>query len=268
MSATKKNSIGLALGSGGTRGFAHIGVLNVLIEENIPIDLLVGSSAGAVVAAYYAVHGEIESLESMFLKMKKVEFASLVDFISPKKALIKGKKVQKFLDSIYGGSTFSQAKIPLRIVATDLRSGHEVILKNGNIAQAVLASASLPGVFPPVRLGKELLVDGGVINPTPVDVARKEGTDIIIGVDLTMKGKVSINNPNITEVLVRSFDILRTEATKLTVGKFSKNLVVIKPKISGELNLLDCFNQREEIIKEGERVAKKVLSKIRALLSE
>jgi len=92
------------------------------------------------------------------------------------------------------------------------------------------------------------------------------GAEIILGVDLTMKGKVNLNNPNIVEVLVRSFDVLRTETTKLTVGKFDKNLVIIKPKISGELNLLDCFNQREEIIKDGEIAAKKILPKIRKLL--
>jgi NTE family protein len=266
MSAIKQKKIGLALGSGGTRGFAHIGVLKVLISENIPIDFLVGSSAGAVIAAYFAVHGEIESFENLVIKMKKIDFVSLIDFISPKKALIRGTKIQKFIDKLFMYKDFSQVKIPLKIVATDLRRGKEVILTKGNIAQAVLASGTLPGVFPPVSLGKELLVDGGVVNPTPVDVVRKMGAEIILGVDLTMKGKVNLNNPNIVEVLVRSFDVLRTETTKLTVGKFDKNLVIIKPKISGELNLLDCFNQREEIIKDGEIAAQKILPKIRKLL--
>jgi len=266
MSAKKQKKIGLALGSGGTRGFAHIGVLKVLISKKIPIDFLAGSSAGAIMAAYFAVHGEIESLEDLVLKMRKIEFAPFIDFISPKKALIRGRKIQKFLDDLFIHSNFSQVKTPLRIVATDLRKGQEVILTKGNIAKAVLASSTLPGVFPPVSLGKELLVDGGVVNPTPVDVARKMGADIILGVDLTMKGKVSLKDPNIVEVLIRSFDVLRSESTKLTVGKFDKNLIVIKPRISGELNLLDCFNQRVEIIKEGERVAKKALPKIRELL--
>ena len=266
MSAKKQKKIGLALGSGGTRGFAHIGVLKVLISEKIPIDFLAGSSAGAIVATYFAVYGEVESLENLVTKMKKVDFAPLVDLNSPKKALVKGKKVQKFLDNLFLHSTFSQVKTPLRIVATDLRRGQEVILTKGNIAQAVLASSTLPGIFPPVNLEKGLLVDGGVINPTPVDVVRKMGADIVLGVDLTMKGKVNLENPNIVEVLIRSFDVLRSESTKLNVGKFDKNLIVIKPKISGELNLLDCFNQRVEIIKEGERVAKKALPKIRELL--
>ncbi len=266
MPATKRKNIGLALGSGGTRGFAHIGVLNVLISEKIPIDFLAGSSVGAIVAAYFAVHGEIKSLENLVLKMKKIEYASLIDFISPKKALIRGRKTEIFLNELYLCSNFSQVKTPLKIVATDLRRGQEVDLAKGNIAKAVLASGTVPGVFPPVRFEGKLLVDGGVVNSTPVDVVRKMGADIILGVDLTMKGKVSLNDPNIVDVLVRSFDVLRTETTKLTVGKFSKNLVIIKPKISGELNLLDCFKQRKEIIKEGERVAKKVLPKIKKLL--
>jgi len=101
MSAIKQKKIGLALGSGGTRGFAHIGVLKVLISENIPVDFLVGSSAGAVIAAYFAVHGEIESFENLVVKMKKIDFVSLIDFISPKKALIRGTKIQKFIDKLF-----------------------------------------------------------------------------------------------------------------------------------------------------------------------
>ncbi len=266
MSAIKQKKIGLALGSGGTRGFAHIGVLKVLISEKIPIDYLAGSSSGAIIAAYFAVHGEIESFETLVLKMKKIEFAQLIDFISPKKALIRGRKIQNFLDNLFMYSNFSQVKMPLKIVATDLRRGQEVILEKGNIAQAVLASGTLPGVFPPVSLGKKLLVDGGVTNPTPVDVVRKMGADIILGVDLTMKGEVSLNDPNTIEVLVRSFDVLRTEATKLTVGKFGKNLVVIKPKVRGEFNFLDGFNRRKEMIEEGERATRRALPKIRKLL--
>ena len=100
MHTIKQKKIGLALGSGGVRGFAHIGVLNVLISEKIPIDFLAGSSAGAIVAAYFAVHNEIENLENLALKMKKIKFVSLIDFISPKKALIRGKKIQKFLNNL------------------------------------------------------------------------------------------------------------------------------------------------------------------------
>ena len=266
MSEIKQKKIGLALGSGGVRGFAHIGILKVLISEKVPIDYLAGSSAGAIVAAYVAVHGEIESLESLVIKMKKMGYASFIDLNSPKKALIKGRRIQGFLDKLFMYSDFSQAKTPLKIVATDLRKGREVILEKGNIAQAVLASGTVPGIFPPVRLGEKLLVDGGVVNSTPVDVVRKMGADIILGADLTMKGKVSLNDPNIVEVIVRSYDILRTEAAKTTIGKFGNNLIVIKPAISGDLSLMDCFNQRRELIKEGERVAKEALPKIRKLL--
>ena len=261
-----QKKIGLALGSGGTRGFAHIGVLKILKEENIPINYLVGSSAGAIIAAYYAIHEEIESFEKLIFKMKKVEFATFIDIAAPRKALIRGKKMQKFLDEIFLHRNFSQVKIPLEIVATDLRKGQEVNLTKGNIAEAVLASASFPGIFPPVNLGKQLLVDGGVVNPTPVDIARKMGAKIILGVDLTMKGSNHLKDPNIFEVLTRSFDVLRTETTKLAANKVGKNLVIIKPKINTELNFIKCFNQRKEIIKEGERATKNALSKIRKLM--
>lgn len=263
----KRKKIGLVLGSGGARGFAHIGVLKVLAEEKIPIDYLVGSSAGAIVAGYYAVHGEIESLEKLMLTMKKVEFAALVDLTTPKNALIRGKKMHRFLDKMYLEREFSQTKIRLRVNATDLRKGREVDLVSGNIAEAVMASAAFPGIFPPIKKDKQLLVDGGVVNPTPVDVARKMGADIILGVDLTMKGNVSMANPNIMEVIVRSFDVLRTEATKLTAKKVVKDLFIIKPKINPNYRFLNCFTNRREMILMGEEAARNAIPKIKKSLS-
>ena len=198
--------------------------------------------------------------------MKKIEFVSLIDFISPKRALIRGKKIQKFLNKLFLRSDFSQVKTPLKIVATDLRKGCEVNLAKGNIAEAVLASGTFPGIFPPINIGKKLLVDGGVVNSTPVDVVKKMGAEIILGVDLTMKGKVNINNPSIIEVFMRSLDVLRTKTAKLSAGKIGKNLVIIKPKINAESNFLGCFNSRKEVIKDGERAARKALPRIRKLL--
>jgi len=262
----KRKKIGLALGSGSTRGFAHIGVLKVLIEEGIPIDYLVGSSAGAIVAGYYAVHGEIEGLEKLMLTMKKVEFATLVDLTTPKNALIRGKKMHRFLEKMYLKSEFSNTKIKLQVNATDLRKGREIDLVSGNIAEAVMASAAFPGIFPPIKKDKQLLVDGGVINPTPVDVVRKMGADIILGVDLTMKGNISMADPNIMEIIMRSFDVLRTETTKMTAKKVGKNLVIIKPKINPNYGFLRCFANKREVIACGEEAARSSIPKIKKLL--
>lgn len=259
--------VGLALGSGGFKGLAHIGVLKVLTAEGIPIDFLAGSSAGAIAAAYFAVHREIESLERLALGMKKMDFARLVDLISPKKALIKGKKIRRFLDELFEEKSFSQLEIPLTIVTTDLRTGREVCLTSGDVAEAVMASMTMPGALPPVSVGKGLLVDGAVVNPTPVDVIRKMGADVVIGVDLTMVGKAHLYEPNVVETLLRTFDILRTQTAKLAAARLGKNFVIIKPKINGGLGLRGYWERREEMVAEGERAARKALPRIKKLLA-
>jgi NTE family protein len=261
-----QRKVGLALGSGGLRGLAHIGVLKALTAERVPIDFLAGSSAGAIAAAYFAVHGEIESLEELALRMGRIDFARLVDLISPRRALIKGRKIVRFLDGLFEGRLFSQLKIPLTIVATDLRTGREVGLTSGRVAETVMASMTLPGALPPVSIGRKLLVDGGVLNPTPVDVVRKMGADVVIGVDLTMTGRVKICDPNIIETLFRSFDVLRSKVPKLTAARVGKNLVLIKPHIRGSFRFLSYFDHREEMIKEGDRATERVLPKIKKLL--
>lgn len=241
-------------------------MLKVLIAAGIPIDFLAGSSAGAIVAAYFAVHGEIKSLEEIVLGMNKITLARLVDPTSPRKGLIRGRKIEAFLDQLFEGKSFSQLKIPLELVATDLWTGREVRLARGRVAKAVLSSMTLPGALPPVNWGKGLLVDGGVVNPTPVDVVRKMGADLAVGVDLTMKGKVYLNNPNILETLLRSFEVLRSQTTKLATKKVNGSLVIIKPKVGKRRSLLAQFNRREKTIQEGEIAAKEALPKIRKRL--
>jgi len=264
---TAKKKVGLALGSGGLRGLAHIGVLKVLTSEKIPIDFLAGSSAGAIVAAYFAVHGEIESFEKLVLRMTKVEFARLIDLGLPKKALIRGRKIKRFLNELFEKKSFSRLKIPLTIVATDLRTGREIQLKRGNVAEAVMASAALPGAFPPIAFKKYLLVDGGVVNPTPINALRKMRANILIGVDLTMAGKAPLRNPNVFEILLRSFDVLRTQTIKAKLSKNKKNLVIIKPHIKGSFNFLAQLSKRKALIKKGEKATKIALPKIKKLLT-
>lgn len=263
---TKGKKVGLALGSGGLRGLAHLGVLKVLTTEGVPINFLAGSSAGAIVAAYFATHGEIEKLEELILGMRKIDFVRLLDLAAPRKGLIRGKKIEKFLNQLFEGKSFSQLKIPLSISTADLRTGREICLTRGRVAEAVLASMTLPGALPPVSWGRSLLVDGGVVNPTPVDVVKKMGADLVIGVNLTMSGKVYLNDPNILETLLRSFEVLRTRTTKLAASRVGKNLVIIKPKMGKRQSLLVQFNEREKTIKKGERAAKKSLLTIKRLL--
>ena len=146
-----KKKVGLALGSGGARGFAHIGVIKVLEENNIPIDCIAGTSIGAVAAAYYALNLNITGLEEMSLGFKKSKILSWIDLNNPAVSLVKGKKLRKFLLELFGNKTFKDTMIPLSIGATALEDGKRVVFREGRIVDAIIASSSIPGIFPVVR---------------------------------------------------------------------------------------------------------------------
>ena len=182
----KRPKIGLALGSGSARGLSHIGVIKVLEKNKVPIDYISGTSIGALIGGHYATFLDIKELEKMALKITKRDLVKLLDVSLPKNSLIKGKKIRNLIQEKMGNQTFSHTKIPLTIIATDLESGKEVIMNRGKLVDAMQASISIPGIFSPVELNGKLLIDGGVTNSTPVDVVKKMGADIIIGVDLTI----------------------------------------------------------------------------------
>lgn len=179
----KKKRIGLALGSGSARGWAHIGVIKALNEAGIKIDYLAGTSIGAFVGAAYA-SGSIDALEEIVLEMdwKKVLF--FLDVVFPKSGLIDGKKVSVLIQSIVNGAKLEDLPLPFQAVSTDLGTGAEIILKKGDIIEAVRASISVPGIFSPTMKDNMILVDGGMVNPVPVSVARDMGADFVIAVDL------------------------------------------------------------------------------------
>ncbi|MCK5025740.1 MAG: patatin-like phospholipase family protein [Nanoarchaeota archaeon] len=262
--AQDRLKIGLALGSGGARGLAHIGVLKTLEENNIPIDYIAGVSSGSIAGAYYSLNGEIDSLEKKVLQLTKKDLLKLIDITSPKRALISGNKIKSFIGELISNKSFSDTKIPLRIIATDLCSGEEIQITEGRLVDAIRASISLPGIFSPAKLNGRLLLDGGIVNPTPVDVVKQMGADIVIGVDLTMKHPIKLENPTIVETLMQSFGILRTQATKLNVNNI-KNVIIIRPNFSGVLDSYR-FYENTRFIEEGKRVTKEVLPKIKDLM--
>lgn len=262
----KRPKIGLALGSGGARGLAHIGVLSVLLENDIPIDYIASVSAGSIVGAYYALNLEIKGMEDKVQKLTKKDIVKLIDPISPKKALIAGNRIKAFIKDLVKDKSFSDTKIPLSIIATDFCSGEEVIIKRGKITCAARASISVPGIFPPVKLNNRLLFDGGIVNPTPVDVVKRMGADIVIAVDLTMKHPIKVENPTIVETLMQAYEILRAQSTKLHIAKMNESLIIIQPNLLGRLDSYKFYNN--EFIEEGKRVTKRQLPKIKRLLRE
>jgi NTE family protein len=179
-----EKSVGLVLGSGSSRGWAHIGVLEAMAERQIPIDFIVGCSVGSYVAALYACGG-LQSLKQFILKMDGKKVFSYFDIVLPRSGLLDGTKRLRELFCMHTDiRDFSELKIPVMMVATDLETGAKVILKSGSILDALRASMSIPGIFAPARLNQRWLVDGGVVDPVPVSVARAMAADVVIAVDL------------------------------------------------------------------------------------
>ena len=181
---TSRKTVSLALGSGSSRGWAHIGVIEALEEADIPIDYIVGSSTGSYVGALYAC-GSLQSLKEFVLKMDGKKVFSYFDVVFPRSGLLDGTRRLKELFSIHTEvDDFSELTIPVLMVATDLLTGKKVVLKSGNIFTALRATMSIPGLFAPVQFKDRWLVDGGVVDPVPVGVARALEADIVIAVDL------------------------------------------------------------------------------------
>lgn len=182
-----RKSVGLVLGSGASRGWAHIGVIRALEEANVSIDYIAGSSVGAYVGAIYA-SGSLGSLEKFLLEMDGKKIFSYFDVVFPKSGLLNGsKRVQELFSMHTEAEKFSDLYIPVMMVATDLERGKKVILKSGSILKALRATMSYPGLFEPVRMGGRWLVDGGIVDPVPVGLARAMGAGVVIAVDLNSR---------------------------------------------------------------------------------
>ena len=175
--------VGLALGSGSARGWAHIGVIRALAEAGIRIHCVAGASIGAVVGAVFA-SGKLDAFEEVVIGFDWKQVARFFDVVFPKSGLIDGKKVADFVRGHVRGENIEDLPIPFRAVATDLTTGREVIIQDGDLIEAIRASISVPGIFTPVRREGSILADGGLVNPVPVTVAREMGADFVIAVDL------------------------------------------------------------------------------------
>lgn len=182
MTVPHKPRLGLALGSGSARGWAHIGVVRALEEAGVRPDVVCGTSIGALVGAAYAA-GELERLENWVLGLEMGDVVGLAD-LSLSAGLLKGDRLMQFFRSHFDDRPLEQLQVPFAAVATSLQTGEEVWLRSGSTLDAVRASIALPGIFTPVRRDGMLLVDGGLANPIPVSLARAMGADIVIAVDL------------------------------------------------------------------------------------
>ncbi|WP_163101394.1 patatin-like phospholipase family protein [Peribacillus alkalitolerans] len=249
----REPKIGLALGSGGARGFAHLGVLKVLKENNIRVDYIAGSSMGALVGAFYAAGTDMEQLYKISNNFRRKYF---LDFTVPKMGFISGKKVKEFIRIFTKNKRLEDLDIPLWIVTTDIKTGEKVIFSEGPIAEAVRASISIPGIFVPEKINNRLLVDGGVVDRVPVSVVKEMGADIIIGVDVAHV-KQDMEITSIYDVIMQSLDILQME---LVEQKKIASDIMIRPRV--EKYNSKAFTNIDEIISIGEDEARKNLDAI------
>ena len=184
-SDTERKKVGLALSGGAARGLAHVGVISVLHEAGIPIDMIAGTSAGAIMGAVYARHLDTEKMREYALDPSWKKRAPMIDPSFPKTGFIKGKKIENLLASFLGGHIdFKDLQIPFACVATDITTGEEIIFNSGSVTAALRASISIPGIFTLTRQRGRYLVDGGLTTPVPVEVVRQMGADFVIAVNV------------------------------------------------------------------------------------
>jgi NTE family protein len=293
-------SVGLVLGGGAAFGLAHIGVIRVLEEENVRVDIIAGSSMGALIGGLWAAGYNADELETMAYEFRvRSNLFKLIDLVFPLSGLISGKAVTSWLRSKFGQKTFKDVKIPLKVVAYDLIHRKDVIIESGLLVDAVRKSISIPGVFQPIVNNDQLIIDGGVMNPLPTNVLASSDVRKIIAVNVlqspedVIRGYEKTRNelnkalaepflkdpwffldirfrfwlnrtffPNISDIIVRTL-----EASECVIAEQSARSadVVIHPDLSG-LNWYELY-QAEILIKRGEEAARAQLDRIRSMMS-
>jgi NTE family protein len=255
--APKPAKIALVLGAGSAKGFAHIGVLKVLEAQKVPLHLIVGTSAGSFVGSLYAAGYDAYALQTMAMTIERSDVAELA---LPDNGFVKGEKLRDFINAKVRNTPMQKLKIPFYAVATNIGSGEGVVFDNGNTGMAVQASCAIPGVFQPARFSGMSYVDGGVVNPLAVDVAKNRGADIIIAVDITSDIDQKVP-AGIVATIMKSVEIMYNRISQIPIGKAD---VVIKPKV-GFIGAAD-FTRRHDAILEGEKAALAAMPRINELL--
>lgn len=254
----KPAKIALVLGAGASRGFAHIGVLKVLESNKIPIHIIVGTSAGSFVGSLYAYGYNAFQLQKMSFS---IERGDIIDLTIPDNGFIKGEKLEEYINEKLKNTPIEKLRIPFYAVATDIQNGQEVAFGKGNTGIAVRASCSIPGIFQPVKISDRIYIDGGVVSPVAVNVARRLGADFVIAVDIS--SDVESSPPESTiETILQSINIMYS---KLSSIQLSKADIVIRPKV-GYIGSSD-FSKRHEAVLEGEKATIEALPNINNLIN-
>jgi len=282
----KKPKIGLALGGGGARGMAHIGVLKILEQEKIPIDYIAGTSAGALIGAMYALNPNARDVERRMLDyinspdFKKIRleqivkgkdtdslFSHVVTFLKERviinlapsrTSIVSNKKLKGIFDGLIDNTIIENTKIPFCAVASDLISGKETVIKSGDMITAIISSGSIPGFLPPVSMSDYYLLDGSVIQNVPVQAVLQLGADVVIAIDVSQKLEIKLEFDNILEIMSRTGQMTSKALTELQLKQAD---IVLKPKV-GQYHWAE-FSQINVIIKEGIKEAERLLPQIK-----
>jgi len=255
--------IGLALGGGAARGFAHIGVIKALEAQGIVPDVVVGTSAGSLVGALYAAGNNGFALNKMALEMEEAEISDwAVPVFSKGSGLLKGEALQNYVNKAINGMPVEKLKIPFGAVATDLHSGQAILFQRGNTGLAVRASSAVPSVFQPVKIGDRLYVDGGLVSPVPVRFARQMGADFVIAVNISAQPDAQPADSSL-EILLQTFSIMGQSINRYELQDAD---VVIQPRL-GAMKSND-FPSRNIAILAGEQAAVAAMPEIKQKLKQ
>jgi NTE family protein len=271
-----RQRLGLALGGGGARGLAHIGVLKVFEQEHISVDFLSGSSMGGVIAAAYGAGVSTEKLAAVALDFSNPrKMMRLMDVNPLRRGLLEGKRVRTYLvDQLGLDLQFDKMNIPVALTATDCLRGETVVLYTGSVIDAVMATCAFPGIFRAVKIGDRWLLDGGMLNNVPVSVVKMLGAQVVIAVDVTSPSQVSeipkeleqLHHlppifPQLTEDIYQASMIMTNELTRIRLNESPPDMV-IHPQIPDEISIFTGFFQAAKIIAAGESTARQLLPTI------
>ena len=252
--------VGIALGGGAAKGFAHIGVIKMLEANGIQPVVVSGTSAGSVVGALYASGMDAFAMQENAFALDESKIRDVSLFSG---GVVKGQKLQDYVNQLVGGRPIEKLRKPLAVVATKLETGERTVFVRGNTGQAVRASSSIPGVFEAVEIGKAHYVDGGVTSPVPVDAARQLGAEFVIAVDISSKANGIASS---TSMLGNINQSIRIMGQKLGALELQRADIVIRPKVN-DIGPAD-FEQKNKAILEGERAALAAMPQIKAKLAQ
>ncbi|MEA4924219.1 MAG: patatin-like phospholipase family protein [Syntrophomonadaceae bacterium] len=290
--------IGLALGGGGARGYAHLGVIKTLQEANIPVDVIAGTSMGALIGAVYATESRVDKAEDIATNIRWGQLLRLADLTIPSRGIIAGNRVEKYFSTLILEREFYQLEKKLVVVATDIRTGDAVNIKSGPVALALRASTALPGIFCPIKLDGRLLVDGTLTTPVPVEAAMEAGAELIIAVNVC-------SSVDRTDILVQALKVCQgMSSNQICLRLGAPDLLHrLKPMVPESINIVSRslelhnnyiknssnftppvhhllvkpavdnvrwyeFHRARECIRAGEAAARPVANKINALLKQ